>query len=59
MKTVLVGLSWLSLPPMTIIVLDDSCTAVQPYRDCGRSLPVTLTQELVKERTWTAEEAGR
>ena len=44
-------------PPMTIIVLDDSCTAVQQRRGSGRSPSVTLTQELVKGRkTWIAKE---
>ena len=50
MKTVLVGLFWLFIPPMTIVVLDDSCTAVQEYRGSGRSPVVILTQELVKGR---------
>ena len=35
---------------MTIVVLDDSCTAVQEYRGSGRSPVVILTQELVKGR---------
>jgi len=49
MKTVLVF-----PPPMTIIVLDDSCTAVQQYRGC-RSPVMILTQELVRgKKTWTA-----
>ena len=48
MKTVLVRLSWLSLPPMTIIVLDDSCTAVQESCGCGRSPVMILTQALVR-----------
>ena len=50
MKTVLVGFFWLSFPPMTIIVLDDSCTAVQVFRGCGRSPVMILTQELVRGR---------
>ena len=48
MKTVLVGLFWFFNPPMTIIVLDDSCTAVQQRRGCGRSPVMILTQELVR-----------
>jgi len=48
MKTVLVCLFWLSAPPMTIIVLDDSRTAVQPCRGGGRSPVMILTQELVR-----------
>ena len=43
MKTVLVRLPWLSHPPMTIMVLDDSCTAVQEARGSGRSPVVILT----------------
>ena len=49
-KTVLVGLSWSSLPPTTNSWLDDSCTAVQDQRGSGRSsvVLVVLTQELVR-----------
>ena len=58
-NTVLVGLSWSSVPPTTNTRLNDSCTAVQAQRDTGRSPVVALTQELVRgKKTWTAGEAG-
>ena len=59
MKTVLVGFLWSSLPPMTIVVFDESCTAVQQLRGCGRSPVVILTQELVRgKKMLTAGEGG-
>ena len=58
-NTVLVGLSWSSVPPTTNTRLNDSCTTVQAQSDSGRSPVVALTQELVREKkTWTAGEAG-
>ena len=60
MKAVLFKLARLSIPPMTIIVLDDSCIAVQPTSHSGRSPFVSLTQELVSEKkAWTFGTTGR
>ena len=49
-NTVLVGLSWSSVPPTTNTWLNDSCTAVKAQRDTGRSPVVALNQELVMGR---------
>ena len=44
-------------------MLDDSCTAVQPFRGCGRSPVMNLTQEFVRGRktlmTGTADLVSR
>ena len=61
MKTVLVTLAWLSTPPIiTIIVLDDNCTAVQLKSRSGRSPFMSLTQELMSgKKAWTSGTTGR
>ena len=59
-KTVLEMLAWLSPPLMTIVVLNDRCTAVQSTSCSGRSPIVSLTQELVSgKKAWTSGLAGR